>query len=124
MDPLTILATLAPLLVDGGKALIGKYLAPDEFKPSNVDDYLKMRQTDLEMFKAMQDQASANSYPWVDAVVRLMRPCAALLVLGTWASLHYYGGANAAAADNFAGAIGFYLFGDRTLFYARKAQQK
>lgn len=124
MDPLTILAALAPLLVDGGKALIGKYLAPDEFKPSNIDDYVKMRETDLGMFKAMQDAGSSASYPWVDAIVRLMRPCVALTVLLTWASLHAQGGPDAASADAFAGAVGFYLFGDRTLFYARKAAVK
>jgi hypothetical protein len=28
------------------------------------------------------------------------------------------------AIDNFAAAIGFYLFGDRTLFYARKGAPK
>ena len=26
------------------------------------------------------------------------------------------------SVDNFAGAVGFYLFGDRTLFYARKTK--
>lgn len=123
MDPFTIFAALAPLLVDGGKALIGKYLAPEEFKPSNADDYLKMRAHDLEMFKAMQDTGSA-AYPWVDAIVRLMRPAVAMVVLLTWASLHAQGGPDAGAADQFAGAVGFYLFGDRTLFYARKAIAK
>jgi hypothetical protein len=27
---------------------------------------------------------------------------------------------DSASVDNFAAAVGFYLFGDRTLFYARK----
>jgi hypothetical protein len=28
------------------------------------------------------------------------------------------------SVDNFAGAVGFYLFGDRTLFYARSAVKR
>jgi hypothetical protein len=31
-------------------------------------------------------------------------------------------GQSSSAVENFAAAIGFYLFGDRTLFYSRKAK--
>lgn len=126
MDPVTILAAFGPLLVDGGKALIQKYFAPSEFKPTNIDDYLKMRQFDLEMFKAINEAGGANpSYPWVEAVVRLMRPSVAFIVLITWAGAHWTGViTDTSTVDNFAAAIGFYLFGDRTLFYARKAGVK
>jgi hypothetical protein len=48
-----------------------------------------------------------------------MRPSVALLVLGTWAALKLQGQASD-TVDNFAAAVGFYLFGDRTLFYAKK----
>lgn len=61
MDPITIIASLAPLLVDGGKALIQKYFAPAEFKPTNIDDYVKMRQIDLDMFRAMNDAGGTNA---------------------------------------------------------------
>lgn len=122
MDPITILAALGPLAVDLGKSLISKFIAPDQFKPATIEQYAKMKEIDLEMFKAMNDAGGANpSYPWVEAVVRLMRPSVALLVLGTWAYMTMSGVANA-AVDNFAAAIGFYLFGDRTLFYSRKAK--
>ena len=127
MDPFTILAALAPLVVDGGKALIQKYFAPAEFKPTNIDDYVKMRSLDLDMFKAMNDAGGVNpSYPWVEACVRLMRPTVAVVVLGTWAYLHQTMPATTdfGTVDNFASAIGFYLFGDRTLFYARSGLKK
>ncbi|MBK6403215.1 MAG: hypothetical protein IPP18_17930 [Rhodocyclaceae bacterium] len=123
MDPLIIFSALGPLLVEAGKAAVGKWLAPDEFKPVTIDDYVKMRSIDLEMFKAMQDKGGVG-YPWVDAITRLMRPAVAGIVLSTWAWLHAQGGTDAGAADAFAGAVGFYLFGDRTLFYARKAAVK
>lgn len=119
MEPLTILAALGPLAVDLGKSLISRFIAPSEFKPATIDDYLKMREFDLRMFEAMNAAGGTNpSYPWVEAVVRLMRPTVAAIVLGTWAVLEMNGSASS-TVTNFASAIGFYLFGDRTLFYAQ-----
>ena len=120
MDPLTILAALGPLAVDLGKSLIGRFIQTDNYKPVNVDEYVKMRQLDLDMFKAMNDAGGTNpSYPWVEAAVRLMRPIVGVIVLGTWAHMKMNNISNE-TVDNFAGAISFYLFGDRTLFYSRK----
>ncbi len=120
MDPLTILAALGPLAVDLGKSLIGRFIQTDSYKPVNVDEYVKMRQLDLDMFKAMNDAGGTNpSYPWVEAGVRLMRPVVGIIVLGTWAYLEL-NGIPSESVSNFASAVGFYLFGDRTLFYARK----
>ena len=120
IDPITILAALGPLAVDLGKSLIGRYIQTDGYKPTNVDEYIKMRQFDLDMFKAMNEAGGSNpSYPWVEAVVRLQRPLVAAIVLGTWAVLKL-SGQPSDAVDNFAAAVGFYLFGDRTLFYSRR----
>lgn len=123
MDPITILAALGPLAVEAGKAIIGRWVAPDVFKPSNVADWLKMRESDVVLFKAMNDAGGAGpSYPWVEAVRQLQRPVVAAVALGVWAwgeTINPTGASPAAA--NFAAAVGFYLFGDRTLFYARKA---
>lgn len=122
MDPVTILAALGPLAVDLGKSLINRFIAPDQFKPATIEQYAKMKEIDLEMFKAMNEAGGANpSYPWVEAVVRLMRPSVAVIVLGTWAYMTMSSISNQ-AVDNFAAAIGFYLFGDRTLFYSRKTK--
>ena len=124
MDPLTIFAALGPLAVDLGKSLIGRFIQTDSYKPVNIDEYAKMRQLDLEAFKAMNDAGGANpSYPWVEALVRLMRPAVALVVLGTWAALKLQG-QSSETVDNFAAAVGFYLFGDRTLFYSNKKSSK
>ena len=120
MDPLTILAALGPLAVDLGKSLIGRFIQTDNYKPVNVDEYVKMRELDLDMFKAMNDAGGTNSsYPWVEAAVRLMRPAVGIIVLGTWAYLEMTG-STSESVSNFASAVGFYLFGDRTLFYSRK----
>lgn len=119
MDPLTIFAALGPLAVDLGKSLIGKFISNDGYKPVNVDEYVRMKELDLKLFTAMNEAGGSNpSYPWVEAAVRLMRPAVALIVLGTWATLKL-SGQPSDAVDNFAAAVGFYLFGDRTLFYSR-----
>ena len=119
-DPVTIAAALGPLAVDLGKSLINRFIAPDVFKPATIDDYVKMRSLDLDMFKAMNEAGGANpSYPWVEAIVRMQRPFVAVVVLGTWA-LMTMSGQSSDTVNNFAAAIGFYLFGDRTLFYTRK----
>ena len=120
MDPITLLAALGPLAVDLGKSLIGRFIQTDVYKPTNIAEYTQMRNTDLEMFKAMNAAGSTGStYPWVEAIVRLMRPGVATVVLGTW-SYMMMTGQDSAAVNNFASAVGFYLFGDRTLFYAQK----
>ena len=122
VDPLTILAALGPLAVDLGKSLISRFIAPDQFKPSTIEQYVAMRQVDLDMFKAMNEAGGTNqSYPWVEAVVRLMRPSVGVIVLGTWAYLEITN-QSSVGVSNFASAIGFYLFGDRTLFYANKTK--
>lgn len=118
MDPLIILAALAPLAVDLGKSLIGKFIGAD-FKPANVADWLTMQKADLDKFIAINQAGGTNpSYPWVEAVIRLQRPLVATIALCTWAYSCTWG-TPSPAVDNFAAAIGFYLFGDRTLFYIR-----
>lgn len=124
MDPMTVLAAFGPLVVDLGKSLIGRFIQVDNYKPVNVDEYVKMKQLDLDMFKALNEAGGSNpSYPWVEAIVRLMRPGVAAVVLLTWVMMTLNGQSND-SVNNFAAAVGFYWFGDRTLFYARKAAGK
>lgn len=79
-----------------------------------------MKKVDLDFFKALNDAGGNNpTYPWVDAVVRLMRPTVGLIVLLVWAYTQLTNH-NSEAVNNFAAAIGFYLFGDRSLFYAKQ----
>jgi hypothetical protein len=121
MDPLTILAALGPLAVDLGKSLINRFIAPDQFKPATIEQYAQMKQIDLEFFRVMNEAGGGNpSYPWVEAVVRLMRPAIGIIVLGTWAYLAVWGhGIVPQEVSNFASVIGFYLFGERSLFYVK-----
>ena len=116
-----MLAALGPLAVKLGEAVIGKFIAPDTFKAATIDDYVKMKQLDIDQFKVINEAGGNNqSYPWVEAIVRLMRPSIAITVIGTWAICKFSSFPCGAEVDNFAAAIGFYLFGDRSLFYATK----
>ena len=106
--------------MDLGKSLINKFVAPDQFKPATIEQYSKMKEIDLEFFKVMNDAGGGvPSYPWVEAITRLMRPGIGLIVLATWAYMHLHGIATP-EVDNFASAVGFYLFGERSLFYIKK----
>jgi hypothetical protein len=116
MDPITILAALLPLGIDAGKYAIQKWLAPESVKPGTFAELLQLRQLDVEQFKVLQ--GAEASYPWVAAVRSLQRPVFAAAVLGVWV---YQAGAGEVSATvaNMAGAVGFYLFGDRTLFHIK-----
>mgnify|MGYP000529475549 CR=1 FL=1 len=83
-----------------------------------------MQRVDVERFAAINSAAGSNaSYPWVEAIIRLQRPAVAVGVLAVWAVDHL-GAVPTGAVDNFAAAIGFYLFGDRTLFHIKQASTK
>ena len=122
MDPITILAALGPVAVDLGKSLINRFIAPDQFKPATIEQYAKMKEIDLEFFKTMNEGGWGNGcYPWVEAIIRLMRPLIGIIVLSTWASLAIIcDGEVNEQVSNFASVIGFYLFGERSLFYVKK----
>jgi hypothetical protein len=126
MDPFVILAAFAPVLVDAAKGLIGKFIGSD-FKPANVADWIAMQRADVDRFKALNEAGGANpSYPWVEAIIRLQRPIYGGCVLIVWGYSQLTAAplADLSAINNFAGAIGFYLFGDRTLFHAKPKATK
>lgn len=124
MDPITLLAAFAPLAVDLGKSLIAKFVAPENFKPATIEQYVQVKQLDLDMFKALNEAGGSNpSYLWVEAIVRLQRPLVVAIALGIWAWSHSYG-TPSSEVDNFAAIVGFYLFGDRTMFYAKNGIAK
>jgi hypothetical protein len=124
MDPITLLAAFAPLAVDFGKSLISRFVAPENFKPATIEQYTEVKKIDLEMFKALNEAGGSNpSYLWVEAIVRLQRPLVVAIALGAWAYTHIVG-IPSAEVDNFAAIVGFYLFGDRTMFYAKNGNAK
>jgi hypothetical protein len=118
MDPITALAALLPLGVEAGKAAIQRWLAPDQVKPIDFAQLLQLKQLEIDQWKAMQGGGGV-SYPWVEAIRQLQRPAMVVAVLGTWAWQAASGVDVSPTVANMAGAVGFYLFGDRTLFYVK-----
>lgn len=118
-DPITMLAGLLPLGVELGKALIQRFVAPDQVKPATFEHLLELQRMQLEQWKAMQG-GDAPSYPWVAAVRQLQRPVfvAGVLLVWGWQAAT---GTPSDMVSNMASAVGFYLFGDRTLFYVKGA---
>lgn len=116
-DPITILAGLLPLGVEAGKALIQRYIAPDQVKPATFTDLLELKRMDLQLWQAMQG-GGEQSYLWVAAIRQLQRPVFVCGVLSAWCWQAATGEPSATVA-NMASAVGFYLFGDRTLFYIK-----
>ena len=126
IDLLTIGAAIVPALIDVVKGAASKWIAPEIYKPLNVNEYVAMSNADTARFTAINAAGQgATSYPWVEAVIRLQRPAVAAVTLAVWALVHidpsYQGGA--ATVDNIAGAVFFYLFGDRTLAYVAKEKK-
>ncbi len=122
MEPLTALAALLPLGVEAGKAAIQRWIAPDQVKPMSYAEQLQGRAQDIQLFQAMQG-GEGGTYPWVAAVRQLQRPLFAAVVTAVWA-YQATGGTVSDSVANMAGAVGFYLFGDRTLFYLTGGRAK
>lgn len=120
-DPITLLAAAAPLMGEAARAAIQRWIAPDQVKPITVDDYTKMKQADMEWFKAITTaDAGGETYRWVEAIRKLQRPFVVIAVLGAWAYCHGVAQADTNAVDNMASVVGFYLFGERTMFYLKR----
>lgn len=115
-DPVTMLAGLLPLGVELGKVLIQK-LAPDQVKPATFEQLMQLQQLQLDQWKALQG-GDAPTYPWVAAVRQMQRPVFVAGVLAVW-GVQAIIGEPSDRVSNMACAVGFYLFGDRTLFYVK-----
>lgn len=123
MEPLTILAALAPAAIDGIKALIGKFTGN---KPTitNADDYSKVTDADVRKLQALaQLEAPGGEVPaWVNAVRAMQRPPVVFAVIAVW----LVGATGDMAEDKFlmvsnlAATVFFYLFGDRTMLYFKR----
>jgi hypothetical protein len=124
MDPLTALTAFAPVLVEAAKAAVSRWIAPEQFRPASIEQWALMQDKQIALFQALNSAGAGGvSYPWVEAIVRLQRPLVAALVLLVWGWSRTVG-TPSEAVDNAAAAVAFYLFGDRTLFYSRRAVLK
>lgn len=123
IDPLTMFAAVIPLVTDLGKGAIARWINP-EAKPANVDEVIKLRQSEIDRLRALAelDKASGGASQWVNNVRDIQRPFAVAASV-----LMFAGCLIASAPDNYleltanlAASAMFYLFGDRTLMYSKR----
>lgn len=126
MDPVTILSAFIPVVAEAGKAAVNRFLGQnkEEFKPANVEQAIKLQEIEIKKLETLYNMGSGGeTYKWVEAVRKLQRPVVVVAVLGLWGYVHTAGIGDTATVDNMASAVGFYLFGDRTMFYIRQNQR-
>lgn len=108
-DPVTLLATFAPVLVRAGNAGVQRFIAPDIVKPTSIAEVLQLQQIDLERFRLLQDADKGGAtYQWVEAIRKLQRP-AVVVGLGVAFAINPE---SQIVADMFS-VVTFYLFGER-----------
>lgn len=123
MDPITILSAFIPVVAEAGKAAVNRFLGQpkEKFKPANVEQAIKLQEIEIKKLETLYNMgADGETYKWVEAVRKLQRPVVVAAVLGLWGYVHISGIGNTTTVDNMASAVGFYLFGDRTMFYIRE----
>lgn len=120
MDPLTLLGAVAPILGRLANAAINRWIAPSEFKPATIDEAVRLSELRIKEFQALNAAgAEGETYPWVNAIIRLQRPAVVVgvLLFAGWQIVTL--GSITEPMQNALGVIGAYLFMDRTLFHLR-----
>lgn len=98
MINVTIAAAFGPLAIHAGQAAISKWIGQNQCR--TVADDEPMQQ-------------------WVMSIIHMQRPFVIALTLSVW-TWCVMNGMDSDAVNNATSAIVFYLFGDRTMSYARK----
>lgn len=115
-DPLTLLATFAPVVVRAGNALVQRFIAPDAVKPTSVAEVVQLQQLELERFRVLQDADKGGAtYQWVEAVRKLQRP-AVVIGLG----VAFLVSPDSQNLANMFSVVTFYLFGERVPYIGGK----
>lgn len=109
-DPFSLLAAFAPVLVDAGKAVVQKYIAPERAKPLTVGEQVELERAEVERLRVLSEMDKAGDCSrWVNDVRAMMRPFVAVSV-----TLGYLYAPE--KVDAFlVSCVWFYLFGERTL---------
>ncbi len=114
----SILSFVAPVIVKGANAAVSRWIAPDHLKPSTVEEYVAMQNSDISKLQAIaQLEGAGATYPWVEAIRKLMRPVVVVMAIIIFGIAHltsipvekvFY-------VDQLVNMCIFYLFGERTI---------
>ena len=123
MDPTLILTSLLPLVIDGVKSAISHFTGG---KPAVVsaEDYAKITDADIRKLEALAklDAPGGPTSVWLNNLKSLQRIAVVYLVLLAWMAgtfIVVMPDDRYKLLSDLAGAIFFYLFGDRINMYAK-----
>lgn len=125
MDPISLLAAFIPLLIDGVKQGINYWTGGP--KPTTVQDLVALRELDIRQLEALTKlDAADGASRWVINIRGLQRPIATIVILFYFGLSMYYPVPNSTSEtlSFLAQCAFFYLFGERTLSYARSKPQR
>lgn len=118
------LSAFIPPLADGIRGLIGKWTGGAGARPQNVEELIKLQQSDVKRLEALAklDEVKGNVSLWVNNIRALQRPVAVVFVLLAYCIFTYIQVSPEVQAQtaSFAQMAVFYLFGDRTYSYFKK----
>ncbi len=122
----TIVPALIPVATDGIRALINRFTGGAGAKPANVEEVVTLMAAETQRLEALArlDQAGANVSTWVNNIRALQRPVAAAMIIGGYLG-SFWLVTDQAITENlgtYAQMVTFYLFGDRTYMYMRRAK--
>lgn len=120
----TVIPALIPAAIDGFRSLIGLFTG-GKTAPLTAEQRIQLMQADIERLKALAqlDQAG-DVHKWVNDVRALQRPAAVVIVLITWLAVHFIQVDESVRVftAELASSVIFYLFGDRTNTYLKRAK--
>ncbi len=120
MDPISLLAAFIPVIIDGLKQGINYWTGGP--KPTSVQDLVSLRELDIRQLEALAKLDNADGASrWVVNIRGLQRPVATIIILIYFGlSMYYPVSEDARQTLSFlAQCAFFYLFGERTLTYAK-----
>lgn len=127
MDPIVLATGLIPLLSSVVNKLINKFTgSPD---PQTVDEVIRLHESEVARLEALAKLDKEENVSRSVANIRaLQRPVAVILILMTWigvmSGLLIVSPNVIQIVADLSGAVIFYLFGERTLMYAQRRQNR
>ena len=120
----SLLPALTPALADGVRGLFQKLTGGAGAAPANVEEAVKLMDADVRRLEALARlDAVGDVHKWVNDIRALQRPVAMVIVLGGYWAAVAMGSDAAPEWGGMARMALFYLFGDRTYFYLRRAMR-
>lgn len=126
MDPLLVLTAFIPVITDVFKTVISRFTSNTP-KIVSADDYAKVNDADIKKLEILAKLDSAgDTSKWVNNLKSLQRIVVVYLTVGAWIVATFFVNIDPdryKLISDLAGAIFFFLFGDRVNLYAQRGRK-